>query len=85
MCIAPWYDAGFTAATYVGAALAAYLVVVFPTAVAPTHRALISWLSFGGGAAFAVYAAFSTDSFVALAIALVSGLVAVWTVNRLLR
>ena len=85
MCTAPWYDAGFKAATLIGASLAAFLVVALASVAAPAHRTFVSWLAFGCGAAFALYAAFSTRSYAELAFALVSGLVAVWTVNRLLR
>ena len=85
MCTAPWYDTGFEVAVVIGASLAAFLVVVLASITAPTHRILVSRLAFAGGAAYALYGAFVTHSYAALAFALASGLVAVWTVSRLLR
>lgn len=54
MCGAPWYPLASRAVVCFGAGLSALLVVGLAAWVAPSHRRVVAWASFGLGAAIAI-------------------------------
>lgn len=54
MCVAWWFHYGEKAIFAFSAALAAFLVIVLPVLVTPSHRHVVAWSAFIGGGAVAV-------------------------------
>jgi hypothetical protein len=88
MCIAPWYSTAFDAAVCFSAALAAFLVVLFASVMAPAHQRAVSWVAYVSGAV-ATVAMTGTSPNVrtlnAAICALLAGLLSVWLVWFLTR
>jgi hypothetical protein len=79
-CSVPWWSYVERSVSSFGTALAAVLVVLVSTIVAPSHRRRVAWVSFSVGA---IVAAIMGFLFVAeLAAALVAGAVTAAVVSR---
>jgi hypothetical protein len=73
-CTATWYDHASYAAICFGAALAAALILGGCTIVAPSHRTWIAGITFVLGVLVAIIFAMETHFYLALAAAIVSGI-----------
>lgn len=82
LCGASWYPLASQAVVCFGAALAAFLVVLLPSLVAPSHRITVAWVAFVSGAILAAVLAWLAASPAELASALAAGLLAVWAVRK---
>jgi hypothetical protein len=76
-CEAAWYENAFSVAECIAVAVAAFLVVSLASVVAPANRKSVAILSYLVGAGFAVYFGASADKYLALAMALLAGALAV--------
>lgn len=87
MCGASWYPLASQAVVCFGAGLSAFFVVGAAAWVAPSHRRVVAWVSFGVGASIAVLVGVvSGGGLIAeLITALASGLLAVGLVHKLSR
>jgi len=78
MCVAPWFSYAEKAVFCGGAAVAAALIVLFTTLVAPGHRPTVALLAFTLGCVGASYMAVAADAYAELATAVVVGLLVTW-------
>jgi hypothetical protein len=72
-CIAPWFRVAEQAAVCFGAGLAAVLILVACTVLAPAHRRQVSIAVYVLGAVVACRMGFAVQQFAALAAALIAG------------
>jgi hypothetical protein len=73
-CVAPWHWAASQVVVCIGAALAAVLIVVTCTFVAPSHKRIVAVITFTGGTLVAIVMVLDTDAYAAFASAIVAGL-----------
>ena len=73
MCTADWYEVALTSIYCTGAALAAALVVLLCTLIAPAPRERFSRVTYFVGSLAAVWMAIETKMFLPLACALIAG------------
>lgn len=81
-CLARWFDPVQTAIIYFSASLAAFLVVLFPTWMAPSHRNRVARSAFSVGALVAAFLAWSTLAWGEFIAAIIAGLLAVLLIKR---
>ena len=74
-CIAPWFRPVSEGLVAFGAALAAVLVMIVCTLLAPTHRRQVAIATFAVGAAVAIYMGLGANSYAAMVSAIVAGAV----------
>jgi len=84
-CYTPWWSSVEQSAAALGAALAAFLVVLVATFVAPSHRRRVAWYSYAVGAFFAVLIGFWTHFLVEMATTLLAGAVTAAVISRKLK
>lgn len=82
MCVASWFPYAVKIIFCFCSALAASLVVIFATVVAPSHRSFVARVTFIIGAIVAVYMGTQTSAYFELAAALLAGFVVTWWLNR---
>jgi hypothetical protein len=82
LCMAWWHVYAMDTLVVAFAAIAAFLVVLCATLVAPSHKLQVAWAAFGFGCAFAIYAVSQTSELVAFFAAVLSGLLSVFCVAR---
>lgn len=83
-CVAWWASYAERAAFIFCSGLAAFLVVVSSALVAPSHRRIVAWVSFGLGFIVAAFMSLPLSAFGELFAATVAGLVGVSFVTRFL-
>ncbi|MBB6598034.1 hypothetical protein [Luteimonas sp. MC1825] len=83
-CEASWYPAAEQAVFCFGVALSAFLIVLTAAGIAPTHRVLVSKAALGVGTLIAILFAVETGEFLALAAAVLAGILAMLVVTTLL-
>lgn len=83
-CEASWYPAAEQIVICFGVALSAFLVVLTAAGIAPTHRVFVSKATLGIGTVIAILFAVETESYFALAAAILAGTLAVLVVTTLL-
>ena len=86
-CVAPWYPLASQITICFGVGLSAVLVVAFATLVAPSHRQVVAWVSYGLGASVALaMSGFASPGMIPeLLSALGGGLLAALVAHRLAR
>ena len=72
-CTAVWYPSAERAVICLGVALAAFLLVAVASAIAPTHRIIVSRVALGIGTVAAAFIAIRTNAYLALASAISAG------------
>jgi hypothetical protein len=83
VCLAPWWGDVEAATVVIGAALAAFLVIVFATYTAPKARKKVPIFTFLVGAVIAIFIGIVLKEFFALASALGAGVATTaWQVQR---
>jgi hypothetical protein len=80
-CLAPWSQSVFIAATVVGAAIAGAMIVLLSAAMAPAWKFRVALIAFALGFAVATYMATLTQSWLAYAVAVAGGLLALGIVR----
>lgn len=75
-CVAPWFRPVSDGLVALGAALAAVLVLIACTLLAPTHRRQVAIATFAVGAVIAVFMGTSASAYAAMVSAVVAGAVA---------
>ena len=73
MCTARWYDAAFDAIVCFGAAMAAALIVLLCTLIAPARREQVARVTYLVGAIAAIMMAVPAHAILALVCALIAG------------
>ncbi len=73
MCMAPWYPGAFEVLFCFGAGIAAALVVVTCTLIAPSYKRRIAVATFLAGSVVAVVMGFTTHAYAALITSIVAG------------
>ncbi|HEY5761904.1 MAG TPA: DUF2784 domain-containing protein [Rhodocyclaceae bacterium] len=82
-CVAPWFDSVSTAVFCFSTGLAAALIVLLPTLVAPRARPHVAWVVFGLGSVAAVLMGVTASAYAEMASAVVAGaLMAIWLSRR---
>lgn len=82
ICIAPWF-AGAEAGVFIfSAAFAAALIVTACTLIAPDHRRIVAWTTFGLGTLAAAYLALQAMAIWEFVAAVVAGSVSAWLLSR---
>jgi hypothetical protein len=81
-CVAPWYQAASAVVSCIGAGLAALLILLSCTLLAPTHRRLVAIATFIAGAVVASFMGFSAGAFGPMVTAIVTGAVVLWVLLR---
>jgi hypothetical protein len=84
-CVAPWAPFVTSAGVCVGAALAAALIVLSCTWVAPSHRQTTALVVYLGGVAWAVYLGLTNGTYAAMASAIAAGALVTLQLRRGLR
>ena len=83
MCVAPWFRYASAAVFCIGAGLAAALILVACTLMAPTHRPRVALVVFVAGALAGLAMAIAASAFLELVTALVVGSLVTWRLRRL--
>jgi hypothetical protein len=78
VCLAPWAPYAEKAIICAGAGLAAALVVLLTTLVAPAHRGAVALLAFAAGCLVALYMAVLVGAYAELATAVSVGFLVTW-------
>ena len=81
-CTAPWFRAAEPAIFCMGAGLAAAAIVVSCTLVAPSHRHVVSVVTFLTGVVVALMMAIAADGFAEFVTAVLVGLAVTWWLRR---
>lgn len=82
MCVAPWFRRAAQAVFWTGSALAAVLIPIACTVVAPAHRRRVALVTFVVGALVALAMAIAATAYLELATALVVGALVTWRLRR---
>jgi len=86
VCFDPWFNPLLDVAAYVGAALAAFLILVSCVYVSPTHKRVVALVTYAAGAVVAILAGSglgSVDGYLSMAAALGAGaLTTIWLYRR---
>ena len=81
-CYAPWWSDVERGAAAFGAALAAVLVVVISTIVAPAQKRRVAWYSFGVGAVLTIFIGLFLSFFFQMVATLVAGAITAAVISR---
>jgi hypothetical protein len=73
LCVAPWYEAASATVICMGAGLAAVLILLACTLLAPSHRRRVAIATFIVGAVVAIVMGISANAFGPLVTAIVAG------------
>ena len=82
LCVAPWHKAASAAVDCIGAGLAAALILLACTLLAPSHRQRVAIGTFIVGAVVAIFMGFSANAFGPLVTAIVAGAAILWILLR---
>lgn len=82
LCVAPWFDVVERAIICGGAGLAAILITVSCTLIAPSHRRVVVAVTLVAGCAVAAWMAFQLDAHLELGAVVVAGLATAWWLQR---
>ena len=82
MCVAPWFETLDTWLIRFFSAFAAALIIASCYFTAPAVRAIVAWVAFGAGAAYALWIAVETSAWGEFVAAGVGGLAAVLLLTR---
>jgi hypothetical protein len=82
LCTAPWFDHAERAILSLGAGLAAALITVSCTLLAPSHRRVVVVVTLLAGSAIALSMGLKSGHYLALVTAVVAGLAAAWWLRR---
>ena len=82
LCVAPWYEAASNAVVCVGAGLAALLIMLACTSLAPAYKKQVAVATFVAGAAVAALMGWNVGAFAPMLAAMVTGALALWVLTR---
>jgi len=82
LCVAPWYSAASTAVICVGAGLAAVLIMLTCTWLAPSNKQQVAILTFVVGAVVASLMGLSAGAFAPMVASIGAGALVLWGLTR---
>ena len=82
MCVAEWFESVITIIMLFSFSIAAVLVVILPTIIAPSHKVTIAIIAYIIGAIFALHCGYSINEWLMAIIALFIGLLSVIFIYR---
>jgi hypothetical protein len=82
LCVAPWYEAASGSVICMGAALAAVLIMLACTWLAPSYKPQVAIATFVVGAAVASLMGWSAGAFGPMVAAIIAGALALWILTR---
>lgn len=82
LCVAPWYEVASNAVVCVGAGLAALLIMLVSTSLAPAYKRQVAVATFVAGAAVAALMGWNAGAFGPMLAAIITGALTLWVLTR---